>query len=76
MNLFGRESSPGGIDSVRQRGQDQLKEGRWSPDGETEVGDRWAPGPDSRCLSSGVKVKLRSHLDTPRTKLVARAEHC
>ena len=37
------------------------------------VGDRWAPGLDSWCLSSGVKLKLCSHPDTPRTKLVAEA---
>ena len=40
----------------------------------TEVGDRWAPGLDSWCLSSGVRLKLCSHPDTPRTKLVAEAE--
>ena len=40
----------------------------------TEVGDRWALGLDSWCLSSGVKVKLCSHPDTARTKLVAGAE--
>ena len=38
-----------------------------------EVGDRWAPGLDSWCLPSGVKLKLCSHLDTPRTKLVYSA---
>ena len=74
MNLFGRESSPGGIDSVRQRGRDQLKEGRWSPDGETEVGDRWASGLDSWCLSNSVRLQLCSPPDTPRTKLEAEAE--
>ena len=42
----------------------------------TEVGDRWAPGLDSWCLSSGVKFKLCSHPDTPRTKLMAEAEFC
>ena len=36
-----------------------------------EVGDRWAPGLDSWYSSSGIKLKLCSHLDTPRTKLVA-----
>ena len=40
----------------------------------TEVGDRWALRLDSWCLSSGVKVKLCSHPDTARTKLVAGAE--
>ena len=39
-----------------------------------EVGDRWAPGLDSWCLSSGVKLNLCSHPDTLRTKLVAEAE--
>ena len=41
-----------------------------------EVGDRWAPGLHRWCLSSGVKVKLCSPPDTPRTKLVAEAELC
>ena len=41
-----------------------------------EVGDRWAPGLDSGCLSSGAKLKLCSHPDTPRTKVVAEAELC
>ena len=26
--------------------------------GRVEVGDRWAPGPETWCLSSGVKLKL------------------
>ena len=33
-------------------------------------------GLDSCCLSSGVKLKLCSHPDTPRTKLVADAKLC
>ena len=41
-----------------------------------EVADRWASGLDSWCLSGGVKFKLYSHPDTPRTKLVAKAELC
>ena len=41
-----------------------------------EVADRWASGLDSWCLSGGVKFKLCSHPDTPRTKLVAKAELC
>ena len=41
-----------------------------------EVADRWASGLDSWCLSGGVKFKLCSHPDTPRTKLVAEAELC
>ena len=41
-----------------------------------EIGDTWTPGLDSWCLSSGVKFKLCSHPDTPRTKLVAEAELC
>ena len=41
-----------------------------------EVGDTWGPGLDSWGLSSGVKLKLCSHPDTPRTKLVAEAELC
>ena len=48
-------------------------EGRmFFPTSDTEVGDRWAPGLDSWCLSSGVKLKLCSHPDTPRTKLVQK----
>ena len=39
------------------------------------MGGRWAPGLDM-CLSSGVKFKLCSHSDTPRTKLVVKAELC
>ena len=42
----------------------------------TEVGDRWASGLDSWCLSRGVKLKLCSPPDTLRTKLVAEAELC
>ena len=42
----------------------------------SEVGDREAPGLDSWCLASGVKLKLWSHPDTPGTKLVAEAELC
>ena len=42
----------------------------------TEVGDRWAPGMDSWCLSNGLKLKLCSQPDTPKTKLVAEAELC
>ena len=34
------------------------------------------PGLDTWSLSSGVKLKLCSHPDTPRTKLVAEAELC
>ena len=41
-----------------------------------EVGDRLALGLDSWYLSSGVKVKLCSHPDSARTKLVAEAELC
>ena len=43
---------------------------------EVEVGHRCAPGLDSWCPSSGVKFKLCSHPDTPRTKLVAKTELC
>ena len=43
---------------------------------EVEVRDRCAPGLDSWCSSSGVKLKLCSHPDTPRTKLVAKIELC
>ena len=43
---------------------------------EIEAGDRWFPGPYSWCLWSGVKRKLWSHAETPRTKLVAEAELC
>ena len=42
----------------------------------TGVGDRWAPGLDSWYLSSGIKFKLCSHPDTPRTELMAEAELC
>ena len=35
-----------------------------------------APGLDSWCLSSGLKLKLCFHPDTPRTKLVAETELC
>ena len=42
----------------------------------SEVGDRWGPGLDSWCLSSGVKLKFCSQPDTPRTKLEAEAEVC
>ena len=38
--------------------------------------DRWAPGLDSWCLSSGLKLKLCSHPAAPRTKLEAEAELC
>ena len=53
----------------------ELNSGNLSPC-HTEVGDRWAPGLDSWCLSSGVKLKLCSHPGTPKTKLVAEAELC
>ena len=46
------------------------------PTSDTEVGNRCAPGLDSWYLSSGVKLKLCSHPDTPRTKLVVEAELC
>ena len=42
----------------------------------TTVASRWAPGLDSRCWSNRVKLELCSHLNTARTKLVARAEFC
>ena len=42
----------------------------------SEVGDRWAPEPDTWGLSSGATRKLWSHPDAPRTKLVAEAELC
>lgn len=32
------------------------------------------PGLDRWCMSSGIKLKFLSHLNTPRTKLVAEAE--
>ena len=35
--------------------------------------DRGAPGLDSLCSSSGVKLKVYSHAHTPRKKLVAEA---
>ena len=35
-----------------------------------------APGLDNWCLSSGLKLKLCFHPDTPRTKLVAETELC
>jgi len=41
-----------------------------------EVGDRWALGLDSWCLSSAVKLKLWSQPDTPRTKPAAKAKLC
>ena len=46
------------------------------PTSDTEVGNRCAPGLDSWYLTSGVKLKLCSHPDTPRTKLVAEAKLC
>ena len=55
----------------------RYREGRmFFPTSDTEVGNRCAPGLDSWYLSSGVKVKLCSHPDTPRTKLVVEAELC
>ena len=50
------------------------REGRmFFPTSDTEVGNRCAPGLDSWYLTSGVKLKLYSHLDTPGTKLVYSA---
>ena len=42
----------------------------------SEVGDRWAPKLDSWYLSRRVKFKLCSHPDTPRMKLVTKADLC
>ena len=51
------------------------REGRmFFPTSNTEVENRRAPRLDSWYLSSGVKLKLCSHSDSPRTKLVAEAE--
>ena len=53
------------------------REGRmFFPTSDTEVENRCAPRLDSWYLSSGVKLKLCSHSDSPRTKSVAEAELC
>ena len=38
--------------------------------------DSSTPGLDRWCMSSGIKFKFLSHLNTPRTKLVAETELC